>query len=96
MRFFEAENLLSEADDVAAVGIEDSGSEVVAIVDGVNPSQRVSRRNNMIQPGGAEIFPNDLQRTAEHLCDAVKIRGACGSDRPQVEQRLHAGHRRRT
>ena len=50
----------------------------------------------MVQPGGSKIFTNYLQRTAEHLCDPVKVRGARRSDRPQIEQRLHAGHGSRT
>ena len=96
MRFFDAENLLPEADHVAAIRIEYRGSKVVAIVDGVHPFQCVSRGNNMIQPGGPKIFSNYLQGTAEHLGDPVKIWGAGRSDRPQVKQGLNAGHRGRT
>ncbi len=87
-----AEHLLSQAEQVGTVGIEGGGGHVIAVVDGVHRRQGISRGKHLVEAGGAKIFANGLQRTAEDLRDAVEIRRARGSDGPQIQKRLHAGH----
>ena len=57
--FFQAEDLFSEADDIAAKRIEHGGSEIVTIIDRVHPRQVISRGNNVVQTGGSEIFSDN-------------------------------------
>src|SRR5712671_3847006 len=60
VRFFQAEDLLAQADEIAAVGICNGCGLVGAIVDRINPGQSVMRRNNMIQSHGSKVFANGL------------------------------------
>ena len=49
----------------------------------------------LIDPRGAKVFANGLQRTAGDLRDAVEVRIAGGGREPQIQQWLYAGHRSR-
>src|SRR4029077_6733922 len=92
VRFFEAENLLAQGDDVGAEGVEGRRSEIVAVVYGVDGGKRILWRKNVVDAGGAEVFANNLQRAAENLRDAIEVRGANRRRGPGIEQRLDAGN----
>src|SRR5689334_1910467 len=91
MRFFEAEHLFAEGDDIGAEGIQRGSREVVAVVRSVDGCQRIFLRKDMIKPGSSKIFANGLQGAAEDGGDAVEILSAGSRRGPQVEKRLDAG-----
>ena len=91
MRFFEAEDLFAEREDVGAVGIGGSGGEVVAVVDGVDGGEGIFLAEDVVEAECAEIFADGLERAAENFGDAVEIGSACGSDGPEIQEWLHAG-----
>src|SRR6266852_6400022 len=91
MRFFRAQNLFAECNDIGTEGIEWRGGEIVAVVDRVDGGERIPGRKDVVDARGAEVFADGLQRTAENLSDAAEIGGARRRSGPEIEQRLDAG-----
>ena len=106
MRFLNRGNLGAEGNKVRAKRIERSGSEVLAVVDGVDGGSSIPRREDMVESSGTEILTNRLQGTTENFGNPASIRregcwrradsGKIGIGSrgrwPQVEQWLDAGN----
>jgi len=97
VRFFEAEDLFAEIENIGAVWVRGSGGDVATVIDGINRGERVGRRKYLIEAKSAEIFANRLQwgaeifRDAEGLTRDVKFRSTRRRCRPKIQERLHAG-----
>jgi len=61
MRFFEAEDLFAQSEDVGAVWVRGRCGEVRAVVDRVNPGERILLRKDMVNAKRAEIFADRLE-----------------------------------
>ncbi len=90
VRFFEAEDLFAQGEDIGAKWVERSGSHVATIVGGVNGGERIALGKYVIKTGGAKVFANGLQRTAKNLRNAVEVLGARVRCWPQIQKRHHA------
>ena len=60
MGFFDAEHLFAEVENIRAVGIRRSCSNVTAVVDGVDSGQGIFLRECLIESNGSEIFLDGL------------------------------------
>src|SRR5437588_2896862 len=97
--FLQAEYLLAQADQVRTERIENCGSVAITVVDGVDGAGGIAIRKGVIQARGAEILPDNLQRTAQILLDPIVsgnlgVRGVRRRKRPEIHypELLHSGH----
>ncbi len=97
MRFFQAEHLLAQREQVGGESVQWSCRGAAAVIVRIGRHQRIVRGKVMIHTHGSEIFANRLRRAEEDFRDAAsrgdgKIGGAGRSDRPQVQQpQVHDG-----
>lgn len=95
MCFIQTQDLLAQRENVGAVRIQHGFGEIVAIVNGVNRRQGISRRKQVVQPNRAQVLTNRLQRAAEEFGDSARCgRGRARRDgglRPQIQQGLDGG-----
>jgi len=96
VRFFSAKDLFAKGKDVGAIGIRDSGSVGVTVINGVDDRERILRREGVVETDRAEIFANRLEWAAGVGRDAAKIGGGGDGSRPKVEIGLDTGNRCRT
>src|SRR5207249_8226138 len=73
VRFLNRGNLGAEGNKVRAKRIERSGSEVLAVVDGVDGGSSIPRREDMVESSGTEILTNRLQGTTENFGNPASI-----------------------
>jgi len=92
VRLFRAHDLLTKRQYIGAKRIERRCGEVVAVINGVYGGEGILGRKVVVEPGGAEIFANRLQRAAENLGDTAEIEGAGGRRGPEIQKRLNAGN----
>ena len=78
MRFLNRGNLGAEGNKVRAKRIERSGSEVLAVVDGVDGGSSIPRREDMVESSGTEILTNRLQGTAENFGNRQQLGSLAG------------------
>lgn len=73
---FDAGDLFAEGFGVGTEEVSAGGSEIGAIVDGVDDVESVFFREDVIEARGAEVIANGLERIIEGFGDASEIRSA--------------------
>src|SRR6267143_3625172 len=79
VRLLQRHHLFPQSHYVAAERIERRRRKVLAVVDGVDTSERIALRKNMIDPRGPKVLSNRLEGTAEHFGDTAIHRSGTGA-----------------